>query len=204
MSTRLETTDLGRLRYHLTALQLEAMIEAGIFPAGDDLELLGGVLYKVVKKEPHNFAVAQAADALRRLLPEGYHVREEKSLRLSKRSLPEPDVVVAVGRAGSYRPRPPDARDVALLVEVCHHSQKADYQDKYRRYAAAGVPAYWIVDLHRRCVQVFTGAVGRGTTARYSESDCYGEDLAVPVMLLGQTAGAIAVKDLLPPAEAAS
>ncbi len=92
MSTRLETTDLGRLRYHLTALQLEAMIEAGIFPAGDDLELLGGVLYKVVKKEPHNFAVAQAADALRRLLPEGYHVREEKSLRLSKRSLPEPDV----------------------------------------------------------------------------------------------------------------
>jgi hypothetical protein len=135
MSTRVESTDLGRRRYYLTALQLEAMIEAGVFPEGDDLELRGGVLYKMVKKEPHNFAVAQVADALRRLLPESFHVREEKCLRLSKRSLPEPDVVVAVGRSSTYRPQPPEARDVALLVEVCHHSQKADYHDKYRRYA---------------------------------------------------------------------
>lgn len=107
MATRLKSTDLGRRRYRLTAAQIEAMIAAGIFPEGDDLELLGGVLFKMVKKEPHNFAVAQVANALRRLLPAGFHVREEKSLRLSKRSLPEPDVVVAIGPAGTYRPRPP-------------------------------------------------------------------------------------------------
>ena len=203
MSTRLERTDRGRRRYLLTTLQLERMIEAGVFPERDDLELLGGVLYKIVKEEPHNFAVAQVADALRRALPEAF-VREEKSVRLSKRSLPEPDVVVAIGRPGTYRPRPPEARDVALLVEVCHHSQKADYQDKYRRYAAAGVPEYWIVDLHRRGVEVFVGPAGRGPTARYSESAWYGEDLTVPVMLLGQTVGAIAVKDVLPPANVTS
>jgi Uma2 family endonuclease len=204
MSTRFARTDLGRRRYLLTALQLEAMIEAGILPDGDDLELLGGVLYKMVKREPHNFSVAQIADTLRRLLPEGFHVREEKSLRLNKRSLPEPDVVVAVGRPGAYRPEPPQAHDVALVVEVCHHSQKADYQEKYRRYAAAGVPAYWIVDLHRRGVEVFTGPVGRGRNARYSESTWHSEDLAVTLLLLGQPVGAVAVKDVLPPAEAAS
>jgi Uma2 family endonuclease len=180
------------------------MIEAGIFSDGDDLELLGGVLYKMVKKEPHNFSVAQVADVLRRLLPNDFHVREEKSVRLSKRTLPEPDVVVAVGRAGTYRPQPPEARDVAVLVEVCHHSQKTDYQEKYRRYATAGVPSYWIVDLHRRGVEVFAGPVGRGLNARYSESVWYGKDLAVPLLLLGQPVGAVAVKDVLPPAEVAS
>lgn len=204
MATRLKSTDLGRRRYRLTAAQIEAMIAAGIFPEGDDLELLGGVLFKMVKKEPHNFAVAQVANALRRLLPAGFHVREEKSLRLSKRSLPEPDVVVAIGPAGTYRPRPPKARDVALLVEVCHHSQKADYQDKYRRYAAAGVSEYWIVNLHRRGIEVFADPAGRGPEARYSESAWYAEDRTVPLRLLGQIVGAIAVRDVLPPADETS
>ena len=156
MSTQLRKTDAGRRPYHLTADQLERMIEAGIIPEGDDLELIGGVLYKMVKKEPHNFAVGQVAEALRRLLPTGFHVREEKSLRQDKRSLPEPDVVVAVGRSGDYRPQPPSTSEVPLIVEVCHHTQKADFQDKYRRYAAARVPVYWIVDLHHRRVEVFT------------------------------------------------
>ena len=99
------------------------MLEAGIIPEGDDLEFIGGVLYKMVKKEPHNFAVGQVAEALRRLLPAGFHVREAKSLRQDKRSLPEPDVVVAVGRSGDYRPQPPSTSEVPLIVEVCTHSE---------------------------------------------------------------------------------
>jgi hypothetical protein len=76
MSTQLRKTAAGRRPYRLTADQLERMLEAGIIPAGDDLELIGGVLYKLVKKEPHNFAVGQVAEALRRLLPTGFHVRK--------------------------------------------------------------------------------------------------------------------------------
>jgi len=60
MSTQLRKTDAGRRPYRLTADQLERMLEAGIIPQGDDLELIGGVLYKMVKKEPHNFAVARS------------------------------------------------------------------------------------------------------------------------------------------------
>src|SRR5271166_5814282 len=162
MSTQLRKTDAGRRPYRLTADQLERMLEAGIIPEGDDLELIGGVLYKMVKKEPHNFAVGQVAEALRRLLPTGFHVREEKSLRQGKRSLPEPDVVVAVGRSADYRPQPPAVSEVPLIVEVCHHTQRADYRDKYRKYAAAGVAVYWIVDLHHRRVDVFGGPAGPG------------------------------------------
>jgi len=199
MSTQLRKTDAGRRPYRLTADQLERMLEAGIIPEGDDLELIGGVLYKMVKKEPHNFAVGQVAEALRRLLPTGIHVREEKSLRQDKRSLPEPDVVVAVGRSGDYRPQPPSTSEVPLIVEVCHHTQKADFQDKYRRYAAARVPVYWILDLHHRRVEVFTRPVGQGAMASYSASVSYPEGGTVPVFLLGKEIGVIHVADLLPP-----
>ncbi len=155
----------------------------------------------MVKKEPHNFAVGQVAEALRRLLPTGFHVREEKSLRQGKRNLPEPDVVVAVGRSGDYRPQPPSTSEVPLIVEVCHHTQKADYRDKYRRYAAARVPVYLILDLHHRRVEVFTGPVGQGAMARYSANVSYPERETVPVLLLGNEIGVIPVADLLPPSD---
>ncbi len=199
MSTQLRKTDAGRRPYRLTVNQVERMIEAGIIPEGDDLELMEGILYKMVKKEPHNFAVGQVAEALRRMLPDTFHVREEKSLRQGKRSLPEPDVAVVPGRSTDYRPQPPAVSEVPLIVEVCHHTQKADYRDKYRRYATARVAVYWIVDLHHRRVDVFVGPARQGATASYSGRQSFAEDGTVPVVLLGQKIGEIHVADLLPP-----
>src|SRR3954451_9487249 len=97
MATEVRTIDAGHRLYRLSAEQFEGMIEAGLISENDDLELLGGILYKMVKKEDHNFTVGQTAESLRRILPEQFHVREEKSLRHGKRSLPEPDVVVVSG-----------------------------------------------------------------------------------------------------------
>ena len=115
----------------------------------------------MVKKEDHNFTVGQTAESLRRILPEQFHVREEKSLRHGKKSVPEPDVAVVSGRSSDYRPQPPSTSDVSLIVEVCHHTRKADYEQKYPRYAAARIPVYWIVDLQLRRVEVFTRPSGR-------------------------------------------
>jgi Uma2 family endonuclease len=199
MSTQLRETDSGRRPYRLTAAQVEAMIEAGAIPEGQDLELLGGVLYRMVKKERHNFAVGQTADALRRILPEGYHVREEKSLRHGKHGLPEPDVVVAEGRPGEYHPRPPSTSEVPLIVEVCDHTRQADYHDKYRRYASAGVPEYWIVDLHDRRVLIFRTPRGRGRNAAYAETASFPETAMIPVSLRGRPIGEIDLSTLLPP-----
>jgi Uma2 family endonuclease len=198
MATQLRKTDAGRRPYRLTADQLERMIEAGIIPEGNDLELMGGILYKMVKKEPHNFTVRQVAEALRRMLPDNFRVREEKSLRQGKRSLPEPDVVVVAGRSGDYRPQPPSVSEVPLIVEVCHHTQQADYRDKYRRYTATRVAVYWIVDLHHRRVEVFVDPVRVGDTASYSGRQSFAEGRSVPVVL-GQKIGDIAVVNLMPP-----
>jgi Uma2 family endonuclease len=196
MATQTRSVDLNRAPYSLTVRQVERMIEAGIIPERDDVELVGGTLYKMVKQEPHNFTVGRVADLLRRLLPEGFYIREEKSVRHGKRSLPEPDVVIAPGRSDVFRSRPPETRSLPLIVEVCHHSQKADYRDKLRRYAAAGVPIYWVVDLHRRSVAVFTQPENDGN---YAERIDYAESEDVPVILNGVELGRISVADVLPP-----
>jgi len=196
MTSQIRSVDLNRAPYSLTVRQVERMIEAGIIPERDDVELVGGTLYKMVKQEPHNFTVGRAADLFRRLLPEGFYIREEKSVRHGKRSLPEPDVVIAPGRSDVFRSRPPETRSLPLIVEVCHQSLEADYRDKLPRYASAGVPVYWVVDLHRRWVAVFTQP---RETGEYGERIDYTEARDVPVILNGTEIGTVAVADLLPP-----
>jgi hypothetical protein len=117
MATRQKTSaairDRGRIPYRFTAAQVQKMIEAGVLAEGDDVELWDGVLYKMVKGELHHFIASQVADALRRLAPAGYHVREEKSSAFGERSLPEPDVALCRGQKGDYLPHPPQLARLA-------------------------------------------------------------------------------------------
>ena len=155
MSTRLETTDLGRRRYHLTALQIEAMIEAGIFPLGTIWSSSAGSSTRWSRKSRTTSPWPRLRTLCDDSCPQVFtFVKESRSAWHNAACLSRMSWWPLVGP--DLSPATSEARDVVLLVEVCRHSRKADYHDKYRRYAAAGVPAYWIVDLHRRCVQVFT------------------------------------------------
>src|SRR5262245_21921727 len=115
MGAEAKSTGSGLRIYRLTARQFETMIDAGVFPEGAHVELLGGLLVEMVKDEPHNYAVGQVADLLRPLVPTGRHVREEKPARLGRFWRPEPDVGVVRGRRAEYRARPPALRDCALV-----------------------------------------------------------------------------------------
>jgi len=198
MATRTQSIDSGHRPYRFSVEQLERMIEAGAIPEGVDVELIRGRLHRRTKKEPHNFAVGRAAELLRRLLPGGFHVREEKSLRHDRRTLPEPDVAVARGGAAEYRPQPPLTSEVPMIVEVCHHSRNADYRGKTRLYAEAGVPLYWIVDLHERKLTA-RSEPRRTSPPSYARLATFSEDESAPVVLDGREIGRIAVRDLLPP-----
>jgi Uma2 family endonuclease len=202
MATHAETTkpvrDRGRIPYRFTAQQVRGMIEAGILGEGDDFELWDGVLYKMVKGELHNFIVSQVADALRRLSPEGCHVREEKSCAFGERSLPEPDVAVCRGRKGDYLPDPPHLARLALVVEVDHHTKNADAVVKYHRYAAVGIPVYWLVDAEGLSVRVFGSPRGSGTGAGYEASRVFESGDELPIEIDGVEVGRVAVEEFFP------
>ena len=66
---------------------------------------------------------------------------------LDDRSQPEPDLAVLRRRDDGYTTGLPGVADVVLLVEVADSSASEDRRAKIPRYAAAGVPEVWLLDL---------------------------------------------------------
>jgi Uma2 family endonuclease len=89
-------------------------------------------------------------------------------------------------------------RQIALAVEVSESSYKTDRHIKWRKYAASGIPVYWIVSLDTRSVEIFTRPAGRGKAAGYTESQAYNSDARVPVALGGREIGNLKVSEFLP------
>lgn len=189
----------GLYPYRLTVRQFEKLIDAGVFPEGARVELLAGVLAnKVTRHPPHDFVVNRLRTMLERLLSSRWLTREEKAVTLNRFWRPEPDIAVMRAPDDLYRKRAPTAKDLALLIEVSESSYATDRGLKWRGYAAAGVPCYWVVDLSKRVVEVYSNPAGRGEAARYRDSATYGPDAEVPVVIEGREIGGIAVKDILP------
>ena len=189
--------DSGRVRYRLTGEQVFKMLDAGILPDAD-FELWNGTLFLMTKGEPHNFVVGQTGDLLRKVVGDSYHVREEKSTRHGKHSLPEPDLAIARGGRGAYGNLPPRLSDLALLAEVCHTTESADRGVKLRRYAEVGVPVYWVLDVIHRRVEVYQNPLGRKNQALYQERAIHSDGQDFPVILDGREVGRLTVSDLFP------
>lgn len=192
--------DRGRVVYRLTSDQLMKMLEAGIIEDGEDVELWDGVLYKMTKGELHNIIVTLTAEAFRPVTPAGYHVREEKSSKDGRYSLPEPDVAVAREKVGDSFPDPPSLARMALVVEVDHHTGRADRVVKFSRYAARSVPVYWIIKANRRVVHVYDTPQGRGKRARYTHMRIFSGSEEIPIVIDDQEVGRVVASALFPQA----
>lgn len=68
----------------------------------------------------------------------------------------EPDIMIAVAREDDYLSGHPTGADVVLVIEVSDESLKKDRELKLPRYAAAGIPEYWIVNLRQHQIERYT------------------------------------------------
>jgi Uma2 family endonuclease len=198
MATQTQSAVSSLVPYRLTVRQFERMIDAGIFPEGVHVELLGGILVALTKYQPHNYIVGQLGDLFRVLLPKGWFVQEEKPSTLGRYWQPEADFAVIRGQRGDFRKRAPRARDISLLVEVADSSYPKDVGIKLRRYATARIPVYWIINVEKRQVELYTVSQGHGRTAHYRGIVIRKEGEQVSVVIDSQERGLLAVADLLP------
>ena len=81
------------------------------------------------------------------------------SLRLGPHDEPEPDVALARATRSYARERP-RADEIALIVEVADTSLAFDLGEKSAKYAGAGIPEYWVVDLQANVVHVLRSPIG--------------------------------------------
>ena len=185
--------------YRLSVSQYLSKITTLILPESAKVELLGGIIVEqMTKHTPHNFAVRELGESLREILRQKWVVSEEKSVETGKGWRPEPDLTVARGPSSLYRFHDPLAADLSLIIEVSESSYGSDRRTKWHGYAAAGIPVYWIVNLAKRVVEVYSSPSGRGKTAKYRESATFGPGELVPIMIEGREVGKVAVDAFMP------
>ncbi len=177
--------------YRWTREEFEQLASTGIFDPEEKLELLDGEIYQMTPQSSlHATAITLVEDILRDIYQRGYNVRVQMPLAVDALSLPEPDVAVVRGRLRDYRDAHP--RTALLVVEVADSSLTHDMTRKRPRYAQAGIPEYWIVNLSDYCLDVYHNPAGDD----YEQHAVYRADESfAPISHPNRS---IAVADLLP------
>jgi Uma2 family endonuclease len=189
-------------QYRIPLGLYEAMVEQGLLRPSDRLVLLDGFLVKTMTKGSKHSALTTVGIAtLMAILPAGWHVRGEQPIRLPNPttgdSSPEPDLAVVVGRPRDYLTRHPNPAEVALLVEFADSSVAEDRAGLWR-YAHAGIPIVWLVNIPGRVIEVYTEPTGPVANPGYKKYEVKkpGETLTFHLGAAGPV-GPIAVESLL-------
>src|SRR6266511_1276644 len=147
------------------------LAELGILDEDDRVELLDG---QIVEMTPiggaHAACVIRLNNLLARRAGGDTSVSMQNPVVLAERWEPQPDIAVLRrlgGLAGAWLPSP---RDVLLVIAVADTSLERDRDVKIPRYAAAGIPEAWLVDL----------ATDAGSMYRAPGLGGYGDVITVP------------------------
>jgi Uma2 family endonuclease len=138
--------DIGRRRF--TVDDYDLMAEAGILHEDDRVELIDGEIVQMAAIGlRHMASVDETTHRLVRLLPtDDLRVSVQNPIRLGRRDEPQPDLMVYRKRADRVGARLTPA-DVLLIIEVSDSTRAYDRTIKLPRYAAAGIPEAWLIDL---------------------------------------------------------
>ena len=163
------------------------MAEVGILKRDERVELIDGdILVMCPIGSPHAVCVDGLTELLVVTFLNRAIIRVQGPLRLNDLSEPEPDLQVLKPGPKRYASGHPGPADVFFLIEVMVSSADSDRRDKLGRFARAGVPEVWLVDLNRDLVEVYR----RPTAEGYSETQEFprGQGLApeaFPEVVLG-------------------
>lgn len=134
--------------FRVSVTDYHRMGETGIL--GPDLrtELIDGEIVEMPPiGHPHAGTVKLLANLMKEAVGRDAIVSVQDPVWLNDHSEPLPDIALLRPRPDYYRSGHPGAADVLLLVEVADSSLAYDREIKLPRYARAGIPEVWLVDL---------------------------------------------------------
>jgi Uma2 family endonuclease len=162
-----------------TTAEFYRLGEMGILRPDERVELVDGLIYEMSPINPrHADAVEELADALRLALAGRARVRNQNPVHLDDRNDPQPDVAVVLAREGGYRDRHPIPSEIHLLAEVADSTLDEDKRRKIPRYARAGIPEVWLIDLENGVVVVYRRPSANG----YQSQSAVGGDRSLSLL----------------------
>lgn len=140
-------------RFEWTAELLYKLDGAGVF--GDSrIELIEGEVYEMSPIGPRHAAItAKVTATLNRVFAVGYVTFPQNPVKLSGRSVPQPDVMVLRGTYRDFYETLPET--AVLMVEVADSTLLTDRRDKTSLYARYAIQELWIVNVAESEVEVY-------------------------------------------------
>jgi Uma2 family endonuclease len=135
------------VRGPFTVEDFHRLAEAGVLRPDARVELIDGQVVEMSPiGGPHAACVRRLSDFFARHVVDVALIDVQNPVVLGPRDEPQPDVTVLRRRAEGYsdHPRPPD---VLLVIEVADTTLAYDRDVKLPRYARAGIPEAWLVDV---------------------------------------------------------
>lgn len=127
------------------------MGEAGILGPELRTELIDGEVVEMPPiGHPHAGTVKLLSNLLKEHLGPTAVVSVQDPVRLDDHTEPLPDIALLRPRPDYYRNGHPEPRDLLLIIQVADSSLAYDRDVKLPRYARAGIPEAWLVDLDGR------------------------------------------------------
>ncbi|POX54298.1 Uma2 family endonuclease [Streptomyces sp. Ru72] len=131
----------------------------------------GSLVFVSPQRRFHFLAIDLLVNGLRSCLTSEFSVEREMTVVLDRRNGPEPDISVVRAEAVTDRRQTHfNASDVLLAIEVVSPDSEARDRDyKPHKYAAAGIPHFWLVEMAGQddhpVVQVYERGEATGTYA---------------------------------------
>ncbi|WP_438487568.1 Uma2 family endonuclease [Streptomyces sp. S186] len=139
--------------HHWPRLPLDGYTVDDLFTLPDlprHTELIdGSLVFAAPQNYFHCTAVDLLTNGLRTSRPAEFKITRDMTVILDRRNGPEPDISVVRAEAVTGRRQTHfRAADVLLAIEVISPDSEArDRDTKPRKYAAAGIPHFWLVDM---------------------------------------------------------
>jgi Uma2 family endonuclease len=175
----------------LTVEEYHEMGRVGILGPSDRVELIHG---EIIKMSPigskHANTVNKLNTVLKDLCQERVVLSVQNPVVLNELNEPQPDISVLRHRDDFYGDSHPHAADVFFVVEVSDSTIEFDRQTKGALYASASIPEYWIIDLDRDRIELYSNP----ENDLYRETSLFTKDDKITSQFLKD---AVAVADLL-------
>ncbi|MFO0950217.1 MAG: Uma2 family endonuclease [Isosphaeraceae bacterium] len=176
-------------------------VEQDLFPSDRRIFLWDGRLYeKMAKKIAHSVAGEKVRRALARVLPPGWSLWGENPILADEYTAPLPDLAVVRGELDDYSDRKavPKSAEIGLVVELAESSLREDRTKTLSKYATAGLPVYWLVNLVDRRVEAYSRPRSAEGVGSYDEQRVFLPDDQVPLILDGVEVARVPVAEILP------
>ncbi|CAN5872181.1 Uma2 family endonuclease [soil metagenome] len=137
----------------MTVVEFNQLAELGAFDDDVQVELVGGVIVEMAPiGEHHARHVTRLNTLLAQQCGQEYLISPQNPIFADDISQPQPDLAVLPRSEWEGADAHPST--AVLVIEVALTSRRFDLGEKARRYAMAGYPEYWVVDIDQRLVHV--------------------------------------------------